>query len=118
MGGQRPSYVAKQRHRRGRQRGRVVATRYGEIVTDQHPDRQVGWVTTPTQAYVRPVGRIAVRWMQKTDQWAYAVIRSTVIPQEVVRETGQPPESIFDHHAVLLAYVYGYDACGSGVETA
>ena len=102
-----------------RQRARTLGQRVTAwFDAPQHPDRQVGWVTTPRQDDVRPVGRIAVRWLQKNDQWAYAVIRSPLIPQEGVRETGQPPESIFDHHAVLLAYVYGYDACGGGVETA
>jgi len=193
-------YFANARNRRGRQLGRVVATRYGEIVTDQvfagtvglaaalqplveaaeqvleldpakrqrtilridsgggsiddinwalargyhiHtkdysrqrarklgqsvidwiddpqiPGRQVGWVTTPAPEYVRSVGRIAVRWMQKNGQWEYAVVISTLLPQDVIAETGQPPEALLDHSAVLLAYVRCYDDRGGGVELA
>jgi Transposase DDE domain group 1 len=192
-------YFAKQRNRRGHQLGRVVATRYGEIVTDQlfagtvgltkafiplveaaeqvlgldatkrqrtllridsgggsiadvnwalargyqiHtkdysrqrarnlgqsvtdwiddpqiPGRQVGWVTTPAPEYVRPVSRVAVRWKQKSGQWEYAVIISTLLAQAVLAETSQPAARIFDAHAVLLAYVQCYDARGGGVET-
>lgn len=192
-------YFAHQRNRRGRQLGRVLATRYGEIVTDQvfagtmglvtaliplveaaeavldldeakrrrtilrvdsgggsiadinwalergyhvHtkdysrqrarilgqsvtawyddpqiPGRQVGWVTTAAPEYVQPVGRIAVRWRQKHDQWEYAVVVSTLTPHMVIAETHQPTERVLDHHAVVLAYVQCYDMRGGGVET-
>jgi hypothetical protein len=192
-------YFANQRNRRGRQLGRVVATRYGEIVSEQvfagtvglaaalqplvqaaeqvlgldplkrqrtllridsgggsiddvnwallcgyqlHtkdysrqrarklgqsvlewfddpeiPGRQVGWVTTPASEYIRPVGRIAVRWKLKNGQWEYAVVISTLLPHEVVAEVGLPPETVFDHQDVLLAYVHFYDDRGGGVET-
>lgn len=192
-------YFANQRNRRGRQLGRVVASRYGEIVTEQvfagttglttalvplveaaeqvleldltkrqrtllridsgggsiddvnwalsrgyqlHtkdysrqrarklglsvtdwvddpqiPGRQVGWVSTPAPEYIRLVGRIAVRWKLKNGQWEYAVIISTLTAQDVVVETGQPLETVFDHTAVLLAYVQLYDERGGGVET-
>jgi len=192
-------YFAKQRNRHGRQLGRVLATRYGEIVTDQlfagtvglvkalmplveaaeqvlglddaqrqrtilridsgggsiadinwalargyqiHtkdysrqrarklgqsvtewcddpqiPGRQVGWVTIPAPEYVRPVGRIAVRWRQKNDQWEYAVVISTLTAHDVIAETDQPVAQVGDHQAVLLAYVQCYDARGGGVET-
>lgn len=193
-------YFANQRNRRGRQLGRVVATRYGEIVTDQifagtvglaaalqplvsaaeqvldldlakrqrtilridsgggsiddinwalargyhiHtkdysrqrarklgqsvtewiddpqiPGRQLGWVTTPAPEYIRTVGRIAVRWKQKNGQWEYAVVISTLLPLDVIMETGQPPEQVLNHNAVLLAYVRCYDDRGGGAETA
>lgn len=192
-------YFANQRNRRGRQLGRVVATRYGEVVSEQvfagtvglaaalqplvqaaeqvlgldplkrqrtllridsgggsiddvnwallcgyqlHtkdysrqrarklgqsvlewfddpeiPGRQVGWVTTPASEYIRPVGRIAVRWKLKNGQWEYAVVISTLLPHEVVAEVGLPPETVFDHQDVLLAYVHFYDDRGGGVET-
>lgn len=193
-------YFAKTRNRRGRQLGRVVATRSGEIVTDQvfagtvglaaalqplvraaedvleldkakrqrtllridsgggsiddinwalergyqiHtkdysrqrarklgqsvtqwlddpaiPGRQVGWVTLAAPEYVRPVGRIAVRWTQKDGQWEYAVVISTLTAKEVVRETGQALDMVLDHTAVTLAYVHFYDDRGGGIETA
>jgi hypothetical protein len=192
-------YFPKQRNRRGRQLGRVVATHYGEIVTQQvfrgtvglaaafqplveaaeevleldaarrqrtilrvdsgggsiddvnwavargyqlHckdysrqrarklgqsvtewfddpsiPGRQVGWVTTPSPEYRQPIGRIAVRWKQKNGQWEYAVLLSTLLPQTVVAETGQPIEQVLNHQAVLLAYIHYYDDRGGGVET-
>lgn len=192
-------YFANQRNRRGRQLGRVVATRYGEILTDQvfagttgltkalrplveaaaqvldldaarrprtllridsgggslgelnwaleqgyqihakeysrqrarilgrsvtdwidDPQiagRQVGWVTTATTEYVRPVGRIAVRWKLDTGQWEYAVVISTLSSKEVIEETGQPLTAVLDHATVTLAYVRFYDARGGGVET-
>ena len=197
--GSTKGYFPKQRNRRGRQLGRVLATRYGEIVTQQvfagtvglaaafqplvaaaeevlgldaarrqrtilrvdsgggslddvnwalergyqfHgkdysrqrarklgqsvaewfddpsiPGRQVGWVTTPGLEYIRPVGRIAVRWKQKNGQWEYAVVLTTLLPQTVILETGQPLAQVLDHRAVVLAYVHYYDDRGGGVET-
>lgn len=192
-------YFPKQRNRRGRQLGRVVATRYGEIVTDQvfagsvgltkaliplveaaeqvlgldeatrprtilridsgggsiadinwalargyqihtkdysrqrarklgqsvstwvddpHiPGRQVGWVTTRAPEYVRPVRRIAVRWQQKNAQWEYAVVISTLTPDDVSAESSQPSARVLEQQTVLVAYVHCYDARGGGVET-
>jgi hypothetical protein len=80
--------------------------------------RPVGWVTTVAREYVQPVGRIAVRWQLKNGQWEYAVVISTLQPKEVIAESGQAPERVLDHTAVLLAYVACYDARGGGVETA
>ncbi len=193
-------YFAKQRHRRGRQLGRVMATDYDEIIVDRlfpgttqlhaalpelvlaaeaaleldeakrrrtilrwdggggsrtdvnwalwrgyavhckdcstqradklaasvaewlddprNPGRQVGWVTEPTRAYVRPVRRIAVRCLTKTGDWAVGVIISALAPQDVILLTHQPIDRVSDPRAVLLAYVYFYDQRGGGVETA
>ncbi len=164
-------YFAKQRNRRGRQLGRVVASRYSEVVSDQlfagktalvkalqpliiaaeqvlelcadkrahtivrldsgggsigeinwllergyqvHtkdeerararklgksvsewfddpqiPGRQVGWVETACEEYVRELRRIAVRWQKKDGKWEYALVLSTLTAQEVFVETGQ-----------------------------
>jgi hypothetical protein len=101
---------------------RARARKLGQSVTDwiddpNIPGRQVGWVTTPAPEYVRPVGRIAVRWKQKNGQWEYAVVISTLSSKEVIEETGQPLAAVLDHNAVTLAYVRFYDDRGGGVET-
>jgi hypothetical protein len=101
-----------------RQRARKLGKSVSEWIDDpQIPGRQVGWVTTRATEYIRPLGRIAVRWKLKNGQWEYAVVLSTLLPQDVVAETGQPSETVFDHAGVLLAYVRFYDDRGGGVET-
>jgi hypothetical protein len=192
-------YFAKQRNRRGRQVGRVLATRYGEIVvdrlfdgktqltralqplilaaeatlqldedkrrrtivrvdagggslkdvnwllargyllhgkdysgqqakrlaksvvdwyTDPHqPERQFGWVSETTEAYVRPIRRIAVRCRQQDGKFAYGVLLSALSAQHVLTLTGQSLCLLDDPAAVLLAYVSFYDQRGGGVET-
>jgi hypothetical protein len=101
-----------------RQRARKLGQSVTEWIDDpQIPGRQVGWVTTPAPEYSRAVGRIAVRWKQKNGQWEYAVIISTLLPLDVITETGQAPELVLNHTAVLLAYVRCYDDRGGGVET-
>ena len=84
----------------------------------RNPGRQVGWVTEPTRAYVRPVRRIAVRCPTKAGGWAVGVIISALAPQDVLALTRQPVDRVSDPTAVLLAYVYFYDQRGGGVETA
>lgn len=79
--------------------------------------RQMGWVTAATDAYCRPVKRIAVRCPKKNGQWGVGVILSSLPPEVVLQLTGQPPEKITDPLTVLLAYVYFYDQRGGGVET-
>jgi hypothetical protein len=159
-------YFAKQRNRRGRQEGYLIATHYegkrqrtilridsgGGSVGDINwvlargyqlhgkdysgkrarqlaesviewfddpgsPERQVGWVTTPAEDYVRPVKRIAVRCRKNNGQWGVGVILSTFSPKQVLQLTGQPAVKVNDPQAVLLAYVYFYDQRGGGVET-
>ena len=101
-----------------RQRARKLGQSVREWFDDpQIAGRQVGWVTAPASEYLQAVGRIAVRWKLKNGQWEYAVVISTLLPQEVVVETNQPPETVFDHQAVLLAYVRFYDDRGGGIET-
>jgi hypothetical protein len=192
-------YFAKQRNRRGRQLGRVLASRYGEIVVDRlfdgktqltgalqplilaaeetlqldedhrrrsivrvdagggslddvnwllargylvhckdysgkqakrlaksvvvwypdphQPEREFGWVTETTQAYVRPVKRIAVRCRKLDGQFAYGVLISALSAQHVLTLTDQSLSLLADPAAVLLAYVTFYDQRGGGVET-
>ncbi len=85
---------------------------------DPHqPERQFGWVTEVSNAYVRPVKRIAVRCRQQDGQFAYGVLLSTLSAQQVLALTGQPLSLLDDPAAVLLAYVSFYDQRGGGVET-
>jgi hypothetical protein len=79
--------------------------------------RQVGWVTEPTTAYVRPVRRIAVRCRKKNGQWGVGVIISTLEEADVLALTFHTA-AVQDANAVVLAYVYFYDQRGGGVETA
>src|SRR2546421_323104 len=192
-------YFAKQRNRRGRQLGRVLASRYGEIVVDRlfdgktqltralqplmlaaeetlqldedkrrqtivrvdagggslddvnwrlsrgylvhgkdysgqqakrlaksvvdwyadphQPERDFGWVTETTEAYVRPIRRIAVRCRKPDGKFAYGVLLSALSAQHVLTLTGQSLSLLSDPPAVLLAYVTFYDQRGGGVET-
>jgi hypothetical protein len=101
------------------QRAQKLAESVTDWVDDPHIDgRQVGWVREEATAYVREVRRIAVRCRKKNDQWGVGVLISTLAPADVLALTGLPPEKVTDEAAVLLAYVYFYDARGGGVETA
>jgi hypothetical protein len=98
------------------------AKRLAERVTEWFdepgcPDRQVGWVRAETEAYCRPVRRIAVRCRKNNGQWGVGVIISTLLPQEILALTGQPADRLSDQQSVLWAYVYFYDLRGGGVET-
>ena len=82
------------------------------------PERELGWVTSAADDYVRPVQRIAVRCRKNNGQWAVGVILSTLAPDQVLKLTGQAADKANDPQVVLLAYVYFYDQRGGGVETA
>lgn len=79
--------------------------------------REVGWLTTPTDLYCKPVRRIAVRCRKKNGQYVYGVILSNLTPEEVLQLTEQDPEQANDLTTVMFAYVYFYDKRGGGVET-
>jgi hypothetical protein len=101
----------------GQQAARL-ATSVEHWFTDPHqPERQFGWVTEVSNAYVRPVKRIAVRCRQQDGQWAVGVLLSTLSARQVLVLTGQPLALLEDPAAVLLAYVTFYDQRGGGVET-
>src|SRR5712692_1638022 len=98
------------------------AKRLAKSVADWYPDphqpeRQFGWVTETTQAYVRPVQRIAVRCRQQDGKFAYGVLISALSAQQVLTLTGQSLSLLDDPAAVLLAYVSFYDQRGGGIET-
>jgi hypothetical protein len=53
-----------------RQRARILGLSVRAWIDDpQIAGRQVGWGTTATSEYGRPVGRLAVRWQLDTGQW-------------------------------------------------
>ena len=98
-------------------RAEHLAESVTEWFTDpRDADRQMGWVTEPTELYKRPVKRIAVRCRKNNGQWAVGVIVSTLSARDVLLLTGQSPDLESDPQAVLLAYVHFYDQRGGGVE--
>jgi hypothetical protein len=99
-------------------RAEVLAQSVPEWIDDPKvPGRQVGWVTVAPTEYGAPVRRIAVRCAKKNGQWGVGIVLSTLPPREMLRLTGQEETLRDDEAAVLLAYVYFYDARGGGVET-
>lgn len=100
------------------QQAKRLASTVEHWFTDPHqPERQFGWVTEASNAYVRPVKRIAVRCRQQDGQWGVGVLLSTLSARQVLVLTGQPLCLLDDPAAVLLAYVTFYDQRGGGVET-
>jgi hypothetical protein len=136
-------YFAKHRNRRGRQLGRVLASRYREVVVDRLFDGK----TQLTRA-LQPLLLAAERTLQlDEDKRHHTIVRvdagggsldsvnwllargyqgtrqrllgptSQTPGQHVLGLTGQPLSSRDDTAAVLLAYVTFYDQRGGGVET-
>jgi len=101
----------------GQQAKRLAKSVVDWYVDPSLPERQFGWVTEATDAYVRPVKRIAVRCRQQDGQWAVGVLLSALSAQHVLLLTGQPLSLLSDPASVLLAYVSFYDQRGGGVET-
>ena len=101
----------------GQQAKRLAGTVEHWFTDPQQPERQFGWVTAASNAYVRPVKRLAVRCRQQDGQFAYGVLLSTLSARQVLVLTGQPLSVLEDPAAVLLAYVTFYDQPGGGVET-
>jgi hypothetical protein len=100
------------------QRARQLAQTVTSWIDDPRwPERQVGWVTEPATAYVRPVVRIAVRCRQQNGQWAIGVLISAIEAKDILRLTGHAASLVTDPVAVLLAYVTFYDQRGGGIET-
>jgi hypothetical protein len=98
-------------------RAKTLAESVIEWIADPaDPNRQMGWVTTPTDLYCRPVKRIAVRCQKNNGQWGYGVILSTLTTEDVLQLTGEQLAEADDPQTVLLAYVHFYDERGGGVE--
>ena len=101
----------------GHQAKRLASTLEHWFTDPHQPERQFGWVTEVSNAYVRPVKRIAVRCRKLDGEWAVGVLLSTLSARQVLVLTGQPLALLDDPAAVLLAYVTFYDQRGGGVET-
>jgi hypothetical protein len=101
----------------GQQAKRLASTVEHWFTDQEQPERQFGWVTEVSSAYVRPVKRIAVRCRQQDGQWAVGVLLSSLSARQVLVLTGQPLALLDDPAALLLAYVTFYDQRGGGVET-
>jgi len=101
----------------GKQAKRLAKSVADWYIDPHQPERQFGWVSEPTEVYVRPVKRIAVRCRKPDGEFAYGVLISALSAQHVLTLTGQPLSLLDDPAAVLLAYVRFYDQRGGGVET-
>ncbi len=101
----------------GKQAKRLAKSVVDWYADPHQPEREFGWVTETTQAYVRPVKRIAVRCRKLDGQFAYGVLISALSAQHVLTLNGQSLSLLEDPAAVLLAYITFYDQRGGGVET-
>jgi len=101
----------------GQQAKRLAKSVVEWYADPRQPERQFGWVTETTEAYVRPVRRIAVCCRQQDGKFAYGVLLSALSAQHVLTLTGQSLCLLADPAAVLLAYVSFYDQRGGGIET-
>jgi hypothetical protein len=101
----------------GRQAKQLAQSVQEWFADPEQPEREFGRVSEPTEAYVRPLTRIAVRCRKADGTFAYGVLISAVSAPHVLRLTAQPPELLQDAAKVLLAYVRFYDQRGGGVET-
>src|SRR5436305_1656495 len=100
------------------QQAKRLAKSVVDWYTDPHqPEREFGWVIETTQAYVRPVKRIAVRCRKADGTFAYGVLISALSAQHVLTLTCQSLSLLSDPATLLLAYVTFYDQRGGGVET-
>lgn len=98
-------------------RAEHLAESVTEWFTDpRDADRQMGWVTEPTELYKRSLKRIAVRCRKNNGQWATGVIISTLSARDVLILTRQSLDLENDPQAILLAYVHFYDQRGGGIE--
>jgi hypothetical protein len=97
---------------------KLVATVTKWVEDPKSAGRQVGWVETPSELYVREVRRIAVRCPKSGQQWGYGVIVSSLSPAEVLALEGHVQPACATEEEELLAYVHFYDRRGGGVETA
>src|SRR5712692_927491 len=74
----------------GQQAKRLASTVEHWFTDPLQPERQFGWVTEASSAYVRPVKRIAVRCRGQDGEWAIGVLLSSLSARQVLVLTGQP----------------------------
>ena len=110
-------YFAKQRNRRGRQLGRVVASRYDEIVVDRLFDGK-----TQLSAALQPLVLAAEHTLELDEARRQRTILRVDAAggslADVLALTRQPHPAGDDAAAVALADVYFYDQRSGGCETA
>jgi hypothetical protein len=82
----------------------------------RHRGRQLGWVEVQNESYVREVRRIGVRWRKANGQRCYALLLSTLAPEEVLELLGREKEQVLDREKVLVAYMQLYDERGGAIE--
>jgi len=111
------SYLVHCKDYSGQQAKRLAKSVVDWYADPHQPERAFGWVTETTEAYVRPVQRIAVRCRKPDGQFAYGVLISALSAQHVLTLTDQSLSLLADPATVLLAYVTFYDQRGGGVET-
>jgi len=111
------SYLVHCKDYSGQQAKRLAKSVVDWYADPHQPERAFGWVTETTEAYVRPVQRIAVRCRKLDGQFAYGVLISALSAQHVLTLTDQSLSLLADPATVLLAYVTFYDQRGGGVET-
>ena len=82
----------------------------------KRPGRELGWALVKSGDYARSVRRIAMRWRKRNGQKSYAMLISTLEPEDVLRLLGKPLEQGQDEQALLSAYAELYDQRGGTVE--
>src|SRR6266487_3182782 len=101
----------------GKQAKRLANSVVDWYADPHQPEREFGWVSETTDAYVRPVKRIAVRCRKQDGEFTYGVLISAASAHNVLVLTGQPLSLLDNPAAVRLSYVIFYDQRGGGVET-
>jgi len=106
----------------GKEFSTARAKRLAESVGVWYPDptqagRFVGLVTTQASAYVRPLVRIALRWLNKKGVEQVCVLLSTLSSAQILSLCGPKAAKSSDTATVLLAYAHFYDARGGGIES-
>ena len=107
------------------------AAKLTESVRVWYPDakeagREVGWVTTPTTDYLKPVRRLAARYRKRSGQWGREAL-ITNLPEAAAKRWVRHPKasastaSQSQEHgpdqAELLSLTHFYDQRGGGCET-
>src|SRR5256885_6746437 len=72
----------------GQQANRLAQSVVDWYADPHQPERQFGWVSETTEAYVHPVKRIAVRCRQQDGKFAYGVLLSPLSAQHGLTLTG------------------------------
>ncbi|HST20597.1 MAG TPA: transposase [Blastocatellia bacterium] len=82
-----------------------------------HSDRQMGWAEPITTTdYIRPVRRLVIRWTKENNQRGYAMLISTLEPDEVMRLLNKESADMKEGQMVAAAYAQLYDKRGGAIE--